>query len=114
MNSSGLVELAVYDLSRGMAKQFISSYLGIDVEAIYHTGVRVYGYEYFFSDGIQKMKPEEVILFNIIYIFCAMDSSAVRPNSRTFGTGFADKAPQLSGILQQKQKVTSLKKRLFL
>ena len=67
MNSSGLVELAVYDLSRGMAKQFISSYLGIDVEAIYHTGVRVYGYEYFFSDGIQKMKPEEVILFNIIY-----------------------------------------------
>lgn len=68
MNSPGLVELAVYDLSRGMAKQFISSYLGIDIEAIYHTGVRVYGYEYFFSDGIQKMKPEEVILFNIIYL----------------------------------------------
>ena len=60
MSNLGLVELAVYDLSRGMAKQYLGSLLGIDIEAIYHTGVRVYGYEYFFSDGIQKMKSEEV------------------------------------------------------
>lgn len=60
MNVSGLVELAVYDLSHGMAKKFLSGFLGVEVEAIYHTGVRVYGYEYFFSDGIQKMKPDEV------------------------------------------------------
>lgn len=52
--------VAVYDLSRGMAKQYLSGLLGISVEAIYHTGVRVYGYEYFYSDGIQKMRPDEV------------------------------------------------------
>ena len=68
MNSSNLVELAVYDLSHGMAKQFMGSLLGIEVEAIYHTGVRVYGYEYFFSDGIQKMKPEEVKNLNSFLI----------------------------------------------
>lgn len=62
MNVPGLVELAVYDLSHGMAKTFLSNYLGVEVEAIYHTGVRVYGYEYFFSNGIQKMKPDEVRL----------------------------------------------------
>lgn len=62
MNVPGLVELAVYDLSHGMAKTFLSNYLGVEVEAIYHTGVRVYGYEYFFSNGIQKMKPDEVTL----------------------------------------------------
>lgn len=54
------VQLAVYDLSRGMAKGLASSLLGIDVEAIYHTGVRVYGYEYFYSSGIQKMLPDDV------------------------------------------------------
>lgn len=60
MSSEQIVQLAVYDLSRGMAKQYLSGLLGISVEAIYHTGVRVYGYEYFYSDGIQKMRPHEV------------------------------------------------------
>ena len=60
MNTEVLVELAVYDLSHGMAKQYLGSMLGVNVEAIYHTGVRVYGYEYFYSDGIQKMTPAQV------------------------------------------------------
>jgi singapore isolate B (sub-type 7) whole genome shotgun sequence assembly, scaffold_0 len=60
MNDPSVVQLAVYDLSRGIIKSYGSSLLGIDVEAIYHTGVRVYGYEYFFSNGIQKMTPEDV------------------------------------------------------
>ena len=57
------VQLAVYDLTNGMAKTMASSLLGIEIEAIYHTGVRVFGYEYFFSNGIQKMLPEEVESF---------------------------------------------------
>ena len=57
------VQLAVYDLTNGLAKTMASSLLGIELEAIYHTGVRVFGYEYFFSSGIQKMRPEEVISF---------------------------------------------------
>ena len=55
-----MVQLAVYDLSRGLAKSMASSLLGVEVEAIYHTGVRVFGFEYFFSSGIQKMLPEQV------------------------------------------------------
>ena len=60
MNTQGLVELAVYDLSHGLARSYLSSFLGIEVEAIYHTGVRVYGYEIFYSDGIKQMPPYEV------------------------------------------------------
>ena len=60
MNDPSVVQLAVYDLSRGIIKSYASSLLGIDIEAIYHTGVRIYGYEYFFSSGIQKMTPEDV------------------------------------------------------
>ena len=60
MNHLEVVQLAVYDLSRGVIKSYASSLLGIEVEAIYHTGVRVYGYEYFFSNGIQRMTPEDV------------------------------------------------------
>ena len=67
MSDPSLVQLAVYDLSRGSAKTLASSLLGIDIEEIYHTGVRVYGYEYFFSSGIQKMKPEEV---KSEFVFC--------------------------------------------
>ena len=69
MSSEQIVQLAVYDLSHGMAKQYLSGLLGISVEAIYHTGVRVYGYEYFYSDGIQKMHPEEVIPFKQLVTF---------------------------------------------
>lgn len=60
MDGAQIVQLAVYDLSRGLAKSMASSLLGVEVEAIYHTGVRVFGFEYFFSSGIQKMLPEQV------------------------------------------------------
>lgn len=66
MNNPALVELAVYDLSHGMARSYLSSLLGIEVEAIYHTGVRVYGYEFFYSDGIKQMPPYEVCYLLLI------------------------------------------------
>jgi len=50
------VELAVYDLSQGMASQMSLPLIGTHVEGIWHTGVVIFGYEYFFGGGIQKMR----------------------------------------------------------
>ncbi|KAF7091991.1 hypothetical protein CFC21_094522 [Triticum aestivum] len=47
------VVLNVYDLSNGLARQLSTSFLGKPIEAIWHTGVVVYGNEYFFGGGIQ-------------------------------------------------------------
>ncbi|KAG5183284.1 PPPDE putative peptidase domain-containing protein [Tribonema minus] len=57
------VQLALYDLSRGLARSMSMALLGRQVDGIWHTGVIVYGKEYFFSGGIQAMKHED---------FCAM------------------------------------------
>lgn len=55
------VELHIYDLSNGMASQLSPMLLGRTIEAIYHTGVFVYGYEYFYGGGIVCVRPEEII-----------------------------------------------------
>jgi hypothetical protein len=49
------VELYVYDLSQGLARQLSSQFLGKVIDAIWHTGVGVYGKEYFFGGGIQSV-----------------------------------------------------------
>ncbi|KAL1830384.1 hypothetical protein ACET3Z_000035 [Daucus carota] len=46
------VSLNVYDLSQGMARQFSMTLLGKPIEGIWHTGVVVYGNEYYFSGGL--------------------------------------------------------------
>lgn len=54
------VQLAVYDLSRGMARSLSAQFLGpqFAVDAIPHTGLVVYGIEYFFGSGsIQSQNP---------------------------------------------------------
>ncbi|KAJ1281581.1 hypothetical protein BS78_04G316700 [Paspalum vaginatum] len=48
------VTLHVYDLSNGLARQLSTSFLGKPIEAIWHTGVVVYGTEYYFGGGIQS------------------------------------------------------------
>ncbi|PNH05105.1 Desumoylating isopeptidase 1 [Tetrabaena socialis] len=48
------VQLYVYDLSNGLARQLSPMLLGHMVEAIYHTGVAVGGIEYFFGGGVQR------------------------------------------------------------
>ncbi|XP_077252813.1 uncharacterized protein LOC143892232 [Tasmannia lanceolata] len=48
------VSLHVYDLSQGLARQLSTSFLGKAIEAIWHTGVVVYGTEYYFGGGIQQ------------------------------------------------------------
>ncbi|XP_076958628.1 uncharacterized protein LOC143634426 [Bidens hawaiensis] len=47
------VSLHVYDLSQGLAKQVSSSFWGKPIEGIWHTGVVVYGNEYYLAGGIQ-------------------------------------------------------------
>ncbi|XP_078173794.1 uncharacterized protein LOC144567519 isoform X2 [Carex rostrata] len=48
------VKLNVYDLSQGLARQLSTTFLGKAIEAIWHTGVVVYGIEYYFGAGIQR------------------------------------------------------------
>lgn len=47
------VSLNVYDLSQGMARQLSMTFLGKVIEGIWHTGIVVYGTEYYFSGGVQ-------------------------------------------------------------
>lgn len=46
------VELLVYDLSHGLAKILSPALLGKEIEAVYHTSVRVNKIEYYFGSGI--------------------------------------------------------------
>jgi hypothetical protein len=49
------VELAVYDLTQGMAAALSQQFLGQRIDGVWHTGVVVFGFEYFFGGGIQKL-----------------------------------------------------------
>lgn len=51
------VKLYVYDISQGLARQFGRAVLGIDLEGIWHTGIVVYGNEYFFGGGLTWDAP---------------------------------------------------------
>lgn len=51
------VELYVYDLSQGMARQFSLAITGIQIEAIYHTSIVFGNVEYFFGHGIHRKMP---------------------------------------------------------
>ena len=46
------VKLHVYDLSKGMAAQFSRQLIGKYIEGIWHTGIVVYGKEFYFGGGI--------------------------------------------------------------
>ncbi|XP_061367177.1 uncharacterized protein LOC133310289 [Gastrolobium bilobum] len=50
------VSLNVYDLSQGLARQLSTSFLGKAIEGIWHTGIVVYGNEYYFGGGIQHCR----------------------------------------------------------
>lgn len=48
------VELAVYDLSNGFARELSPAFIGKRIDGIWHTGVCVYDREYYFGGGICK------------------------------------------------------------
>ena len=61
------VQLYVYDISQGLTKQFGPTLLGIPIEGIWHTGVVVYGQEYFYGGGISYDFPVQPFFLVVIY-----------------------------------------------
>jgi len=51
------IELYVYDLSKGMARQMSMAFLGIQIDAVYHTSLVFGGIEYMFGAGVQTCYP---------------------------------------------------------
>ena len=54
---SSQVSVNLYDLSNGMAAQMSPMLLGKRIEGIWHTGIVVYGKEYYYGGGICKDPP---------------------------------------------------------
>lgn len=52
-----LVQLYIYDLSKGLAAQLSMQFLGKWIEAVYHTAVVVGGVETYYGGGIQEAAP---------------------------------------------------------
>ncbi|KAI1076075.1 P-loop containing nucleoside triphosphate hydrolase protein [Whalleya microplaca] len=51
------VHLLVYDLSGGLAKQMSMSFLGFQLDAVYHTSIELEGTEYVYDGGINTIRP---------------------------------------------------------
>jgi len=51
------VSVNLYDLSQGMARQFSQMLIGKRIDCIPHTGIVVYGTEYYFGGGICSDPP---------------------------------------------------------
>ncbi|KAK7113806.1 desumoylating isopeptidase 1-like [Littorina saxatilis] len=58
------VKVYIYDLSKGLARSLSQGFLGRQIDGIWHTGIVVYGEEYFFggSTGIECCRPGGTIL----------------------------------------------------
>lgn len=51
------VTLYVYDLSMGLANMYSRLFVGQHFEGIWHTGIVVFGTEYFYGGGVCAMPP---------------------------------------------------------
>lgn len=51
------VQLFVYDLSQGLARSMSKQFLGIQIDAVYHTSLVFNNVEYFFGAGVQTCYP---------------------------------------------------------
>ena len=57
------VKVYIYDLSKGLARSLSRSFLGKQLDGIWHTGIVVYGQEFFFGGmGIEECQPGGTIL----------------------------------------------------
>eukprot|EP01053_Blabericola_migrator_P010702 Blabericola_migrator_1__10701@NODE_610_length_7290_cov_63_426554_g443_i0_p4_GENE_NODE_610_length_7290_cov_63_426554_g443_i0NODE_610_length_7290_cov_63_426554_g443_i0_p4_ORF_typecomplete_len303_score39_59Peptidase_C97/PF05903_14/8_3e38_NODE_610_length_7290_cov_63_426554_g443_i08141722 len=51
------VVLRVYDISHGLAQSWSPWLIGQKIDGVWHTGVEVFGREYFYGGGVFKIKP---------------------------------------------------------
>lgn len=56
------VQLYVYDLSKGLARQISASLLGTQIDAVYHTSIVIADVEYVYDGGIKTVKPGQTHL----------------------------------------------------
>jgi len=56
---SSSVVLHLYDLSQGMAKNLSRQFLGKQIDGIWHTGIVVFGKEFYYGGGICKDPPSK-------------------------------------------------------
>lgn len=56
------VQLYVYDLSNGVARQFSAALLGTHIDAVYHTSIVMGGVEYVYDSGIKTVVPGQTHL----------------------------------------------------
>ena len=47
----------MYDLSRGLARNMSAAFLGVQIDAIYHTAIVMEGIEYLYDGGIKTAQP---------------------------------------------------------
>jgi len=74
------VELWLFDLSNGMAKQLSPALVGREIEGIWHTSVIVYGKEHFFGgEGICFEKPGSTMVGTNTYQRFPMGDTAIPP-----------------------------------
>ena len=51
------VQLYIYDLTNGLARQMSVAFLGTYIEAVYHTSIVLKGVEYVYDGGINAVQP---------------------------------------------------------
>eukprot|EP00808_Paulinella_micropora_P030267 g43280.t1 len=51
----------LYDISHGMASALSMQFVGKQLDGIWHTGLVVYGYEYYYGGGIQAAPPGQTL-----------------------------------------------------
>lgn len=51
------VDLLIYDLSGGLARQMSAALLGFQLDAIYHTSIQLNGREYVYDGNIVSIVP---------------------------------------------------------
>jgi hypothetical protein len=68
MQQSFKVSVNIYDLSQGMARNLSPMFLGKQIDGIWHTGIVVYGKEFYFGGGICVGNPSQTPYGNPIKV----------------------------------------------
>lgn len=56
------IQLYVYDLTKGYARQLSATLIGLQIDAIYHTSIVFEGVEYTYDGGIKTVNPGQTHL----------------------------------------------------